>query len=260
MNETPNGLPDTQADFPYISPVRFWVQKVLPLTFDDSLSYYELLSKVVYKLNEVINIVNPLGAGIEDTINKYLDQFRTEWEAELQSFQTSITNTINQNNQTINERIDGLTTSVNQQIAENKADTDQQIKKFEAQILNQVATLAATISTTDEANRVWTLAQINALRTELTQNYPPVIDPTDGQLESVQVALNHMWDAWRENALTAEEYDNLSLTATEYDKKELTATAYDRYGKILLDTSATTVSVGGVPLNKSAVNMAALNS
>lgn len=33
---------------------RFWCQKVLPLVYDDSLSYYELLCKIVDYLNHVI--------------------------------------------------------------------------------------------------------------------------------------------------------------------------------------------------------------
>lgn len=33
---------------------RFWCQKVLPLVYDDSLSYYELLCKVVEYINELI--------------------------------------------------------------------------------------------------------------------------------------------------------------------------------------------------------------
>lgn len=37
-----------------VKPLRYWVQKVLPLVYDDSLSYYELLDKVVYKLNELV--------------------------------------------------------------------------------------------------------------------------------------------------------------------------------------------------------------
>ena len=41
-----------------ISNFRFWCQKVLPAVYDDSLSYYELLCKVVAKLNEVINSQN----------------------------------------------------------------------------------------------------------------------------------------------------------------------------------------------------------
>lgn len=34
------------------SPFKFWCQKVLPTVYDDSLSYYELLSKVIVYLNE----------------------------------------------------------------------------------------------------------------------------------------------------------------------------------------------------------------
>ena len=37
---------------------RFWCQKVLPLSYDDSISYYELLNKVVVYLNNVIKDVN----------------------------------------------------------------------------------------------------------------------------------------------------------------------------------------------------------
>lgn len=37
-----------------IGAFRFWCQKVLPAVYDDSLSYYELLCKVIDKLNELI--------------------------------------------------------------------------------------------------------------------------------------------------------------------------------------------------------------
>ena len=41
-----------------MKPMICWCQKVLPLTFDDSLSYYEVLCKIVNKLNEVIDELN----------------------------------------------------------------------------------------------------------------------------------------------------------------------------------------------------------
>lgn len=41
-----------------LSLFRFWCQKTLPAVFDDSVSYYELLTKVVAKLNEVISNIN----------------------------------------------------------------------------------------------------------------------------------------------------------------------------------------------------------
>lgn len=46
---------------------RFWCQKVLPLVYDDSLSYYELLCKVVNYLNNVIQNVDNLNTSVDNT-------------------------------------------------------------------------------------------------------------------------------------------------------------------------------------------------
>lgn len=54
-----------------IQPFRFWCQKVLPLVYDDSLSYYELLCKVTDKLNEVINNQNILTDTVIDLTSKF---------------------------------------------------------------------------------------------------------------------------------------------------------------------------------------------
>lgn len=48
---------------------RFWCQKVLPLVYDDSLSYYELLCKVVNYLNNTIEDINTLSTDV-DNLNK----------------------------------------------------------------------------------------------------------------------------------------------------------------------------------------------
>lgn len=46
-------------------PFRFWCQKVLPLVYDDSLSYYELLAKVVKYLNNMMSDLNLMESDIE---------------------------------------------------------------------------------------------------------------------------------------------------------------------------------------------------
>lgn len=64
-----------------VTPLRFWVQKVLPLVYDDSLSYYELLNKVIDKLNEVINYVDDdIENVIKEIVNEYL--FDITYDAE----------------------------------------------------------------------------------------------------------------------------------------------------------------------------------
>lgn len=60
---------------------KFWCQKVLPLVYDDSLSYYELLCKVVDYLNKVIQEVNALGddvtqlAQLFNQLKEYVDNY-----------------------------------------------------------------------------------------------------------------------------------------------------------------------------------------
>ena len=52
---------------------RFWCQKVLPLVYDDSLSYYELLCKVVHYLNNVIQAVNEVTDEVENLKKLYIE-------------------------------------------------------------------------------------------------------------------------------------------------------------------------------------------
>lgn len=49
---------------------HFWCQKVLPLVYDESLSYYEVLCKVVDYLNHMLDDVN--------NVIKYYDELKKE--------------------------------------------------------------------------------------------------------------------------------------------------------------------------------------
>lgn len=52
-----------------IPPFNFWCQKVMPLVYDNSLSYFEVLCKVVVKLNECINQTNTLSEALKQFQN-----------------------------------------------------------------------------------------------------------------------------------------------------------------------------------------------
>ena len=68
---------------------RFWCQKVLPLVYDDSLSYYEVLCKVVDYINKIINDENSVIAEINElkaeiaVIQKWIDDFSADYLEEL---------------------------------------------------------------------------------------------------------------------------------------------------------------------------------
>ena len=77
------------AEFIKNGPFRFWCQKVLPLVYDDSLSYYELLCKVVCKLNELAENQNNLSDEIKQVaqdLNNFKNQVPGMIEAKVQEW------------------------------------------------------------------------------------------------------------------------------------------------------------------------------
>ena len=64
-----------------LKPFRYWCQKVLPLVYDDSLSYYELLCKVVDYLNKTMENVNKLSENFDvlqtsfNTLKHYVENY-----------------------------------------------------------------------------------------------------------------------------------------------------------------------------------------
>lgn len=71
---------------------RFWCQKVLPLVYDDSLSYYEVLCKVVKYLNNMITDVN----GIIDDVDGLKADLKVvqDW---IDNYDTSYVETVIEN-------------------------------------------------------------------------------------------------------------------------------------------------------------------
>ena len=64
---------------------RFWCYKVLPLVYDDSLSYYEILCKVVDYINNLIETDKVQSADIEklkqevQKVQNWIDNFDTSY-------------------------------------------------------------------------------------------------------------------------------------------------------------------------------------
>lgn len=65
-----------------IDNLRYWCHKILPLVYDDSLSYYEVLCKTSAKLNEVIDSTNGL-LNAWDTYKNDIDKAFGEYTAGL---------------------------------------------------------------------------------------------------------------------------------------------------------------------------------
>lgn len=68
---------------------RFWCYKVLPLVYDDSLSYYEVLCKVVDYINKLIEQDRVFGEEIDKlkadmvTVQSWIDNFDTSYAEKI---------------------------------------------------------------------------------------------------------------------------------------------------------------------------------
>ena len=68
---------------------RYWCYKVLPLVYDDSLSYYETLCKVVKYINDLIAQDKIIGNDLTEikkditTIQSWIDNFDTEYAEKI---------------------------------------------------------------------------------------------------------------------------------------------------------------------------------
>ena len=171
--------------------------------YQDNVTYAEFLLGVLKKLNEMIVTVNEHSEFIDnysgqiEEMQQELAEFRQEWK----QFQIDI----------------------NQSIAE-------QMASFKAEVYGELSAQLVQI-------RSYIDVQDNALKdyidnVALGQIY--VYNPATGERQDLQTVINSLFDASRENALTATEYDALELTATYYDGQEISAYDYDTAGKTLL--------------------------
>lgn len=89
------------GDYKTLQPFRYWCQKVLPLVYDDSLSYYELLCKVVDYLNKAMEDV--------ETLNSDVNGLHTAY-TKLQSYVNNYFSTLDVQEE-INKKLDELVES-----------------------------------------------------------------------------------------------------------------------------------------------------
>lgn len=66
------------GNFTEVKPLHYWVQHILPLVYDDSLSYMELLGKVTKTLNELVENNNLLPDYIMKLIKEYISSGEIE--------------------------------------------------------------------------------------------------------------------------------------------------------------------------------------
>ena len=203
-----------------VRPLCSYYRKVLPAVYDDSLSYYEQLCRIKYKLNEVIKNLNDLEENLPSYVKQAIDEALGGWEERMEEQFAEQ-----------NARIAAAEKKIDDSLDDMQAQLDAAIREMEQTINAQLNALYLILVNGINANRAYIDSQISLLKAEfpdLSTVY--VISPVDGQLVKIQDCVNDMYNVLRYGALTAAQYDALQLTAKEYDDKNLTAFTYDMYG------------------------------
>ena len=112
---------------------RIFIPKIVPLVYDDTLSYYEFLCKVLNKMNEAIDALNALGLRVDDleaavaelqAIVSQFDERITQNERDISSLQGSVSD-INDAIGNINTAIEGINgqiAALNEAVGTNTSD------------------------------------------------------------------------------------------------------------------------------------------
>lgn len=106
-------------------------------------------------------------------------------------------------------------------------------------ILQDLARIRVLIADGDERTLILAKDYADLLLEEFKREFPKLYDlyvfsPITGQIVTVQVALNELYETYRFYAITAKDFDELGWTAEELDRKHLTALELDTNSRSLL--------------------------
>lgn len=200
-----------------IEPVKFWCQKVLPLVYDNSLSYYEVLCKLVDYLNQVIDALNTQDEDLKQYVDNAISNLTENWLKTVYNILNSYTNEFD-------EKLENQNQDLQNQIAEQTA-----------LLSGAIQNLNVAYQNADDSLKIYfnnELQKLKELIPTITSVF--VVSPITGQLVPIQQALDEITNTLRYGALTAFQYDGLQLTAEQYDNEGLTAFEYDFYGLCIL--------------------------
>lgn len=180
-----------------IQKMKFWCQKVLPLVYDDSLSYYETLCKFLQKLNEVIDLYNNL----QETFEGYVD-------AEILK---------------LKEYVDSENTRQDEEF-------NGKIEFVYEEIQKQVTRLFKYIDDGDLILRNYIDSEIRELKEWVEESIIGniiIYDPTTGYKNPLDVVMTHIYDALRYWGITCYQFDAAENTCNQLDGYHYTALEFD---------------------------------
>ena len=175
-----------------IKPLHMWSQAILPLTYSQSLSYMEQLSKMAYKMNEVIEALNNYYTNVLTAANAYTDEKVRDSIAVFEAAVADLTNQFN----AFTKDVGGTLSGFQQQMDENFAKQNDEIAGGRAYTDQSIAD-----------NNEWILEQISESLISVR-----VLNPFTGERVSIQDMIDYLSALHMTNTATISEIANAQKT------------------------------------------------
>lgn len=193
----PMDKPVIRKFYPRFSPI-------LPLVYDDMLSYYEQLCKLVQKINEVIDRMN-------------------SFEMDLESL--------------VDEKIAPVYEYIDRENAKQDEHLAEEIARLEAELDARITNLFEYVDNLHNYQQAHFTNEIRKLKDYIDQAIMGkimVFNPTKGYKTPLDECINDLYDSLRYWGITALGFDSLELTASEYEGRSITAKRFDLYALEIL--------------------------
>lgn len=211
----------------------FHCYKILPLVYDESLSYMELNCKVVQKLNEVIEQLENLSIDILDEAKAYTDSaianqqtFINEKITELELLIENTTVTFNQKINELQTQYSQFTSAVNAQLTVFKNLLDDLDKKIDDSVIGVNARTDLKI----EQNNEYIFEQIEE---HLTDNLK-VVNMFTGADVTIQEMFNYLGNLHVDDGIKYSALASRNITYTDYAGLGMTYTDLVLHGNTLI--------------------------
>lgn len=86
------------GEFSRLRPLKLWMQKTIPAVFDDSLTYYEAIAKLMAKINEIIEKLNTIQDEWEELLAETLQESKEYTDSKVKDFEIRLQTTIEELN------------------------------------------------------------------------------------------------------------------------------------------------------------------
>lgn len=220
---------------------RYWVQKVLPLVYDESLSYYEVLCKVFVQLEDFAKMLDDISKDVLDASKAYTDAQIEQKMLSLHHEYELFTEYVNERLAEMQETTDERFRQVNEEflavynrISEVVSDIDEQFVLARNDYIARDGAISAEFNAKVVALRNEVVESVNNLQEQIDElefQLPDVYNIVRGYETSIVQLIYDVYEACRYNAYTCSEFDGCGLSASELDNKEITAYEWDVNGR-----------------------------